>query len=178
MANQICWRLENAEISGQFLEWAATQRADGVQLIVLEGLLGSGKSHLLSAAGETGIDLDDFLPKGDGDEIVPWTNYVLAGGCLNSTRSALRDRGFAIVGGAVAWPVLQPIVAEIAAKGVRRTYLKRVTEHNGHVVWGDGEGLLDHAAASAPYFRSIYEYHGRDMPWLFADLVVERIDRD
>ena len=167
---------EPENILPAFKRWVDEQGTLGAKLIIVDGLPGAGKSTLTSAAGEAGIDLDDYLPKAQTDGQTSWLDLVLAGGAMSAVRAKLSQHNVIVVCGAQASPALEVIAGELGSGAVRRVYIKRVTVHNGHTSWDDGTGLLEHAAASPPYFKSIYEHHGREQPWSAADLVIERVD--
>ena len=153
----------------EFLNWVSDQ---GVDVIVLDGLPGAGKSHLLKQLGTLAVDLDDFLPTSETDGEISWTTLVIGGGALEAIRRRLDGNRPLVVGGAAASAVLESLLADYSAL---RAYIKRVTQVNGVKSWDDGDGLAAHAIKSPPYFRSIYEFHATE-PWARADLIIERID--
>ena len=61
---------------------------------------------------------------------------------------------------------------------VRRVYLKLMSKSGGVIEWLDGNDILEHAAGSEAYWRSIYEHHGNDKPWASADLIIERVPEE
>lgn len=175
---QILLETEPEHILPAFKRWVDEQRALGARLVILEGLPGAGKSTLTRTAGEGGIDLDEFLPDAQTDGETSWLDLVLAGGAINAVCAKLSQHNVVVVCGVQAAPALEAVARELGSDAVRRVYIKRVTVLNGQVFWDDGVGLLEHAATSRPYFKSIYEHHGRERPWHSADLVIERVDRD
>ena len=62
-----------------------------------------------------------------------------------------------------------------AGQDGRRVYLKEMSKSGEVVEWLKGKGLLERAETNEPYWRSIYEHHGRDHPWLCANQVIERV---
>ena len=62
-----------------------------------------------------------------------------------------------------------------AGQDGRRVYLKEMSKSGEVVEWLKGKGLLERAETCEPYWRSIYEHHGRDNPWLCANQVIERV---
>jgi hypothetical protein len=142
-----------------------------VDMVILDGLPGAGKSHLLKQLGRRAVDLDDFLPTSKTDGAIPWTTLVTQGGALKAIRRELETGCPLVVGGAAASVVLKPLLDDYSAL---RAYIKRVTQVNGVTFWDDGYGLAAQAANSLPYFKSIYEFHATE-PWTEADLIIERI---
>lgn len=173
-------RLSDREIIPSFLEWATNQRGSGVRLICVEGLPLAGKSWLLQGsldAGFRGIELDCFLRK-PACSTTSWVEQVKAGGAIQSIRAALDSCDCVLVEGPAVWPLVMPEVEGLGQSAVRRVYLKEMSKAGGIIEWLEGEGLLDHAARSNSYWRSIYEHHGSDRPWLSADLIIERVPEE
>ncbi len=171
--SQVIIRLPDSEIASAFLEWLDGAIDEGAQVILIEGLLGSGKSYLLERAAVRAniirIELDDFLPR-PADQNVAWQTHAIQGGAIANIQSALELKRPLLVSGAVAHPI---ITRATHHHSMRRIYCKRMSRVGEYVDWLDGEGLSPHADRSPEYFRSIYSYHAAQ-PWLQADLVLER----
>lgn len=171
---------ESNAISRIFSEWARQQLGQGVRLISLEGLPSSGKSYLLQNFDDNKfgrIELDALLPK-CAPSIVSWADQINRTDAKAFVLNEIDNHECLIVEGPAAWLILKPIAHQIGIGKTRRLYLKRVSKYGDLVIWGDGEGLAEHAAASTRYFQSIYEHHANDRPWESADLIIERISED
>lgn len=173
---QTTLRLFDHQIARSFLDWAAKQRESGVRLICVEGLPCSGKSWLLKKALDAkfrGIELDRLLPK-DAPASISWVDQVRAGGAVQSILDALDECDCVVVDGPAAWLVVEPVVEKLGRPAARRLYLKEMSIGGGLIEWDEDEPLK-RAATCEPYWRSIYEHHGKDRPWLHADLIIERV---
>lgn len=164
------------------LRWLGELRRAGVEIAVLEGLPGAGKTTIMTALKQAFvrwwvIELDDFLQRPE-DQGRAWSDIVLERGA-GVALSKWSAEGVTLVEGAAAWPVVRSwMEGRDPAPRIARAYLKRVTRLGETIFWDDGEGLLEHAKQHERFFASIYEYHGRETPWLTADVVFERIDND
>jgi hypothetical protein len=56
-----------------------------------------------------------------------------------------------------------------------RIYIKEMSTSVGQITWFGREFLKDFAAERRPFWRSVYDHHDVDKPWMQADLVIERI---
>ena len=178
MAEQQTVRSTSAEIRDLFGEWLATEWAAGARLVIIEGLMGAGKSKLterafvLGTQPSTSIMLDDFL-----DKPIPEDTEYMDAINIERTRTnimaALESAPLVIVEGPMAWLVVQRVFPEIASDEVRRVYLKRMSSIRPDD-WDDLEFVQEHERPTV-YTRSIDRYHVTERPWLQADLILERV---
>lgn len=166
-------RVRSDEIVSEFRKWLPNQAP--LSLVVIEGLPSAGKSTLLEGLTDvaTRIELDKLLIA-NGPNDVAWSDRVRGeGGLREKLQSALGSHRLVVVEGPAAWPVVEE-AHSLPRSEVRRVYLKRLSMSGGVPSWLDGDGLAEHAAGCAPYYRDIYEYHASE-PWRLADLIVERL---
>lgn len=165
------------EIAVAFERWAIEQSAAGVRLMALEALPGAGKSRMQKAlpAGFHAIDLDRFLPT-PPSLVTPWLKQVEDGGAIDAIRTTLSSCDCLVVAGAESWWAVSKVADLIGADAVRRIYLMRMSSRGGVIGWSDGEKLLKGIVTRSPNIQSVYQYHKETMPWVFADLIIERID--
>lgn len=163
-------------------DWLQIELRNGVRLVCIEGLMGAGKSHLLSSldsfAGCCKIELDQFLPT-DAHAGTPWLKHVVNGGAEEAIHNALEQSNVVIVDGVVAWPILVAAASELGSDKVRRIYVKRMSKAGDCVYWFDGEQLKSQQTATnrPEYFSSVDRYHLQEEPWKKSDIVVERLDQ-
>jgi hypothetical protein len=176
-------RKPTSEIRAVFEKWLATESRTGARLVVLEGLMGSGKTTLTNRPFRFGtrrslnIEIDQFFQ--EDTFMSPRSTYLDA---INKQalqanfRAALASAAPTIViEGPMAWPLVEPI-AEMPRDRIRRVYLKRMMRLKPDF-WIDQNYLADpsHWPPTA-FHRSIYQYHAERRPWVEADLVLERIE--
>jgi hypothetical protein len=175
------FRAESSEIRNVFEQWLTAECAAGVRVLVLEGLMNSGKSRLTEQPFVIGtrqlvnIELDRFLRR----PVDPDTEYLDAfdiDAATATVMEAYRTAPLVIAEGPIGGPVVQRILQEIPRHEVRRVYLKRMSPRNPDE-WEDFEFLQRHPRPTA-YGRSIARYHATERPWLLADVIFERIGRD
>lgn len=172
-------RATDGEIADVVLRWLGELRRAGVELAVLEGLPGTGKSTILSRLKQAFVswyvvELDDFLHAAE-DQSRAWAELVTERGAREAIGKWAAE-GVTLVEGAAAWPVVRDWANNLPARPkIARAYLKQVTCHGDVVLWDDGEDLLPHAKRHERFLGSIYEYHGLERPWETADVVFERI---
>jgi len=181
MKDQQTFRASSSEIREVFGRWLAAQCTAGVRLVVLEGLIGAGKSRLTEqpfaiATGQSvNIELDGFLrnPVNHNTEHMDAMDIDAANAAI---REAYRTATIVVAEGPMAWPVVQSILQEIPSGEVRRAYLKRMSSSHPDL-WHNGEFLYE-CERPTIYGRSIDRYHAHERPWLLADVVFERIGQD
>jgi hypothetical protein len=150
--------------------------------VVLEGLMGSGKSYLtdqpfaLGIGQSAHIELDSFLRK-PVDETTEYMAAIDADAANQTIMQMRRTAPMVIAEGPMAWPVVAPILQYIPSGEVRRVYLKRMSSSYPDR-WPDGKFLEEECEYRAAFFQSIDRYHARERPWLLADVVFERVGRD
>lgn len=179
MAKQEIIRAHSSDIRAEFERWVAGEWSNGARLVILEGLMGSGKSRLTKAViGQRlmTIELDKFLCR----PVHPDTEYIAAidiEAVTIALREALRPSPLVIAEGPMAWPVTARARAEIPAGAIRRVYLKRMSSRNPND-WEALEFAQHEVKGRGEYFLSIDRYHVSEQPWLLADLILERTGRD
>jgi hypothetical protein len=168
-------RVLSNEIRPTFEHWLETERGTGARVIILEGLMESGKSSLLERpfGSSTNVDLDTFLRR----SVASTVSYVDAIDNVTfeaTSRPALDSSQMTLIGGAIAWPIVQQL--HLSREICRRVYLKRMMALAPDV-WQD-ERVLNNRTMwpSSNFSSSIYRYHAEQRPWLESDLVVERIE--
>ncbi len=172
---QIVFQGTGLKIAEDFVGWARDERAKGVRLICIEGLMCSGKSRLLKQLGSCfcALDLDCYLPKNASVE-VEWVAQVRQGGAVAGIQQAMATNDCVVVAGAVGWPVVEPIAAELKVNAVRRVYIKALSTRGDPPMWDEYDHLQRRQRPTL-YTRSIDEYHRVSEPWGLADLVLERL---
>lgn len=174
-------RADSSDIRAAFEQWVQREWANGARLVVLEGLMQSGKSFLtdkpvmLDGRPSENIELDQFVPR----ETNPDIEYMAAIDieiATAATRQAMETAPLVIAEGPMAWPVTEVVREGMPANSIRRVYLKRMSARNPDD-WEDFEFAQEMPRPTA-YGRSIDRYHVTEQPWLLADLVLERTGRD
>jgi hypothetical protein len=172
----ITLRRTSAEIRHAFADWLVGQRMFGVRLVVLEGLMLSGKSTLTEGLPGV-IDLDHFL-KRPVPETIAYVDAVDQTAMAEALTDVFATFSLVIMQGAVAWPLFQTIDTTLTRDRIRRVYLKQMRKLNPDI-WATEDLLLKPFNwPRAEYARSVYRYHAEQRPWLVADLVLERIRTD
>jgi hypothetical protein len=173
-------RIASSQLRRAFANWLATECQSGARLIVLEGLTKAGKTTLtgrpfpIGAGRSLNIEIDEFFPqdvplKGVYPEAIdrPALQASLRAGLVSAAPVV-------VIEGPMAWPLVQPI-AEVPLDCIRRVYLKRMRRLQPHV-WSDEDFINDPTRwPPIDFYRSIYRYHMEQLPWLDANLVLERI---
>jgi hypothetical protein len=181
MTKQDFIRADSSDIRRIFEEWIRREGASGARLVVLEGLMQSGKSFLtdkpvmLDGRPSDNIELDQFVPR----ETNPDIEYMLAidsGMATAAMRQAMETAPLVIAEGPMAWPVTEIIRAGMPADSIRRAYLKRLSPRNPDE-WEVLEFAQEHPRPTE-FGRSIDRYHVKKQPWLLADLILERTGHD
>ena len=177
LTGQQTTQVSSAEIRAAFGHWLAIQIEAGVRLVILEGLPLSGKSWLiqepfkLNGHSTENIELDRFLKK----PVPQTTRYIDA--IDRAALEAVIDAAFVastvIVEGPIAWPFAQAAVTKIGPEYVRRVYLKRMMKEKPNI-WVD-EGFEQRRHPSE-YIQSVNRYHAEQKPWLYANLILERVE--
>jgi|GEM_PF-3699160 len=140
----------------------------------------SGKTTLtkqpfaVGARQSVNIELDDFR-----EQPVPAIAYIDTidrAAFENGLRTMLASAPLVIVQGAIAWPLIEPIAAELGDVRIRRVYLKRMMRNKSDF-WADEDFIFDPEwwSTHEPR-RSIHRYHAEQRPWESADLVLERVE--
>jgi hypothetical protein len=172
---------DSSDITAAFEQWIQCEWANGARLVVLEGLMQSGKSFLtdkpvtLDGRPSATIELDKYVPQ----DTNPDTEYAAAidiEAVTAAMRQALEIAPLVVAEGPMAWPVTEIIREGMPANSVRRVYLKRMSPRNPDE-WEHLEFAQKMPRPTA-YGRSINRYHVTERPWLFADLILERTGRD
>jgi hypothetical protein len=171
----------SSDIRAVFENWLASECRAGARLIVLEGLTGSGKSHLteqpfaIGTTQSTNIEIDKFL-RAPVPPTVPYPDGVDRAALQAALEKALASpMSVVVIEGPMAWPLVEPISA-LTRDRIRRVYLKRMMRLKPDF-WVDEDYLGDpNFWPPADYHRAIYQYHAERRPWLDADLVLERIE--
>jgi len=180
MGEQQTVRAKSSEIRDVFGRWLSAEWAVGARIVVLEGLMGSGKSMLTKQSFALGtqqsmsVEVDHFLRK----PVDPNTAYMDAidvEAASASILTALRQSPLVIIEGPMAWPVAQRALQEVGECDVRRVYLKRMSSTRPDA-WDDFEFLQEYERPTA-YGRSVDQYHATEQPWVRADLILERIGK-
>jgi hypothetical protein len=174
-------RADSSDIRNEFEQWLAREWEAGARLVIVEGLMKSGKSTLtkepivlLDKRSRT-IELDQFLRR----PVNPETEYMAAID-IDAATSAIRQAmtaAIVIAEGPMAWPVTQRAREEISPSAVRRVYLKRMASRNPDD-WEELEFAQEEDKSRGKFFQSIDRYHARTEPWLSADMILERTGRD
>jgi len=153
----------------------------GIKLVILEGLTASGKTTLtklpfvLDGRPSTNIAMDGFLPKGVG-EATPYLAAIDQSAMLEKIQGALSLPALVILEGAIVWPAVEPVTTKLGVNGVRRVYLKRMSQVIPDF-WADEDFILDPEWwPPGGFHRSIYRYHAEQAPWQNCDLIIERIE--
>jgi hypothetical protein len=170
----------SSDIRAVFENWLASEYQAGARLIVLEGLTGSGKSHLterpfaIGATQSTNIEIDKFL-RAPVPSTLPYRDGVDRVALQAALEKALASpMSVVVIEGPMAWPLIEPIAGAVGPDCVRRVYLKRMMRLKPDF-WTDEDYLNDpNYWPPTDYHRSIYRYHAECRPWLDADLVLER----
>ena len=104
-------RVDGDELAHVVIEWLQAQPA--VRLVVIEGLPGAGKSHLIKQIEglHPCLELDEILDRPVPNE-VPWTEAATLAGAAEALSELLARHPLVIVEGPAAWPV----IASVAAK--------------------------------------------------------------
>lgn len=153
----------------------------GAQLIILEGMMKSGKSTLTSRLSVFGrdvevIQLDQFLRK----PVRPQTSYLNAIDIEAATcqiTEAVATAPLVVAEGPIAWPVTEAARQDVSSHAVRRVYLKRMSPRNPDH-WEEFEFAEEQNKCRDEFFLSIDRYHVTERPWLAADLILERTGSD
>jgi hypothetical protein len=175
------FRAQSSEIRNLFGRWLASEWNAGIRFVVLEGLMGSGKSMLIKQPFALGtrqsvnIELDQFLRR-PVDPDVEYMDALDVDAATATVTQAYRTAPLVIAEGPMGWPVVQRVLQEIPRREVRRVYLKQKSPRNPDE-WEDFEFLQECKRPTA-YGRSIDRYHATERPWLVADVVFERIRGD
>jgi hypothetical protein len=173
--------IPSSEIRAAFEGWLAAACRAGARLIVLEGLTGSGKSHLterpfsVDKGQSANIEIDQFLRK-PVPPTVPYLDAIDRTALQAAVQIALASSvPLVVIEGPMAWPLVEPI-AEVGRDRIRHVYLKRMMRQKPDF-WIDEDYLNESDYwPLTDYHRSIYRYHADCRPWLAADLVLERIE--
>jgi hypothetical protein len=182
MTEQQILRANSSDIQDVFKRWVTREWAIGGRLLILEGLMKSGKSMLtkhpvaLGARQSTNIELDKFLRA----PVNPDTAYMDAmdiDAATAAIRRAIATAPLVIAEGPMAWPVTDRAREGAPADAVRRVYLKRMAPRNPDD-WEEFEFAQLEYSARGEYFLSIDRYHVGERPWLLADLILERTGCD
>jgi hypothetical protein len=174
-------RADSSEIRTEFAKWLAQERLAGARLVILEGLMKSGKSELtkepetLSPSSNT-IELDKFIRKPANPE-TPYLSAIDIEAANQAIKQAMATAPLVIAEGAMAWPVTQQAREEVSPKVIRRVYLKRMSARNPNE-WEELEFAQTEVKWRGEYFLSIDRYHVETKPWFAADLILERTGRD
>ena len=181
MPEQRIVRARSSDIRHVFEQWLIREWAAGARFVILEGLMGSGKSMLtkqpfaLGALRSTNIALDKFLRA----PVNPDVEYMAAmdiDAATTTMKQAIWMSPLVVAEGPMGWPVAKGTLQEVPAHHVRRAYLKRMSARNPDD-WANFEFLKQYDRPTA-YGRSIDRYHATEQPWLLADMVFERIGGD
>jgi hypothetical protein len=167
------------QVRDAFARWIAG--LGQVRLVVLEGITKAGKTTIVEQSFvasdgslSTNIRIDDFLPpSGTVSPEASFLDVLDRTGLLAAIRAALKSSHLVIVEGAIACPVIEPVVDALGSQSVRRVYLKRMSRTIPDY-WADEDAIESHWPPT-PFHRSIYQYHAAQKPWLDADLVLQRI---
>ncbi len=172
---QFVIRSAGDDLVRQFAAWTRQPSQRGTRLFCIEGLPSSGKSFLLKNAVGLGqnLDLDDFLNP-PAPSTVTWLDRVLSGGAAIELKKGLVEAKRVLIGGVVAWPVIESAALDLNPEDVRRVYIKRMGTLGENLFWHDGQDLDLDGKMSHAYRASINDYHARCKPWKIADLVIER----
>jgi hypothetical protein len=160
-----------SEIRPQFAEWLSDAEREGVRLIVLEGLTGSGKTSLAESFFPwlSCIYADDHLTRGMANS--SWSAMYRMEGAALEVGTSLREPLLTLFEGAIAWPTVEPLLGVVE---LRRVYIKRM-QFPGF--WADESELeATDLPPSLALRKSILEYHRDERPWEKADLVLERLN--
>jgi len=171
--------LKSAEVVPFVQKWVRSILDDGVKILCIEGLMGSGKSYLLGELQGSfkTIDLDEFLPQPANYDRT-WLEQVIEGGALTAIEKAYSCYEFTTIGGVQVAPMLQA-VTNINQGAIRKAYIKKMSQRGEAIYWDDGDSLGDSTLpAQGAFSRSVDEYHLEMTPWNSADLVIERIADD
>ena len=159
---------EALEIASLVAEWITEEIRRGARLFSLEGLMKSGKSHLVMQLEPliafSSLTLDDFL----APEELAWEDSIHTEAAHFAVQELLAGAGPVIVEGAVAWPTVAPLCTGVET---RRLYLKRM---QFPTFWAD-EAELTECMPQQTFRRSVRDYHATTRPWEVADLVIERL---
>jgi hypothetical protein len=181
MTEQQTIRAHSSEIRDKFEQWLTREQGSGARLVILEGLMKSGKSKLTKEPLVLGhpiraIELDHFLRR----PVNPDTAYMDAIDIEAATlaiKNAMATASLVIAEGPMAWPVTQRVRKGLTASAIRRVYLKRMAPRNPDD-WEDLEFAQLEDKSRGEFFLSIDRYHVRTEPWVTADLILERTGRD
>jgi hypothetical protein len=174
-------RADSSDIRHKFEQWLAQEWKSGARLVIVEGLMKSGKSTLtkepmvLFDKRSRSIELDQFLRR----PVNPDTEYMGAID-IDAATSAISNAmtaAMVITEGPMAWPVTQRAREEVPPSAVRRVYLKRMAPRNS-ADWEELEFAQGEDKSRSKFFLSIERYHVRTRPWLAADMILERTGRD
>jgi hypothetical protein len=180
-AKQQVIRADSSEIRHKFEQWLAQAWGSGARLVIVEGLMKSGKSTLtkepivLFDKRSRTIELDRFLRR----PVNPDAEYMAAID-IEAATSAIRQAmtaAMVIAEGPMAWPVTQREREDMTPSAVRRVYLRRMAARNPDD-WEDFEFAQNEDESRGKFFLSIDRYHVRTEPWLAADIILERTGRD
>jgi hypothetical protein len=174
-------RADSSEIRAEFAKWLAQERLAGASLVILEGLMKSGKSELTKepetlSPASNGIELDKFLRKPVSPEI-PYLAAMDIEAANQAIKQAMATAPLVIAEGPMAWPVTQQAREAVLPNVIRRVYLKRMSPRNPEE-WEELEFAQTEVKSRGEYFLSIERYHVKTKPWLEADLILERTGRD
>jgi len=174
-------RADSSDIRRKFEQWLAQEWGAGARLVIVEGLMKSGKSTLtkepiiLFDKRSRTIELDHFLRR----PVNPDTEYMAAID-IEAATSAIRQAmtaAMVIAEGPLAWPVTQRARKEVPPRTVRRVYLKRMAPRNPDD-WEELEFAREENKSRGEFFLSMDQYHVRTEPWRAADMILERTGRD
>jgi hypothetical protein len=181
VAEQQIIRARSSDIRDVFTRWVTREWSTGTRFVILEGLMGSGKSMLtkqpfaLDTQQSTNIEVDEFL-RAPVDPDLEYMEAIDIGAANKAIQEAIQVSPLVIAEGPMVWPVVQRALKEIPTHALRRVYLKRMSSRNPDE-WEDFEFLQESERPTA-YGRSIDRYHVTERPWLLADVILERTGRD
>jgi chloramphenicol 3-O-phosphotransferase len=112
-------RASSSDVRTAFAQWLVVECRTGIELVILEGLISSGKTTLtnrpftLDGRPSTNIEMDDFLPPSLPDDETPYLAAILQSEMLEEVEKALREPSLVILQGAIVWPTVESITARL-----------------------------------------------------------------
>ena len=173
-------RAEDSRLKALVSDWLNDNLKPSVNMIVIEGLPCSGKSTLqanLSIDDAYKFELDQYLPSPCSAE-TKWIDHILQSKAIRDIENSCAARSRTLIEGPAAGLLLQELSPKPDRQNILRIYIKEMSTSGGQITWFGHEFLKDFAAERRPFWKSIYDHHHVDKPWMQADLVVERIPEE
>jgi hypothetical protein len=170
-------RAGDSRLKALVSNWLNDNLKPSVNMILIEGLPYSGKSTLhasLSLDDACKFEFDQYLPSPCSAE-TRWIDYILQSKAIRAIENSCATRSRTLIEGPAAGFLLQELSPKPDRHNMLRIYIKEMSTSVGQITWFGREFLKDFAAERRPFWRSVYDHHDVDKPWMQADLVIERI---